>query len=63
MFAADYGLCTLAISASSYLAGVFLDLGMPPRTFAVALGAAMVIPAAWWALALRATKSGQGERS
>jgi predicted MFS family arabinose efflux permease len=56
VFAADYGLCTLAISASSYLAGVFLDLGVPPRTFAVGLGVAMVIPALGWALALRATR-------
>jgi MFS family permease len=55
VFAADYGLCTLAISGSSYLAGVFLDSGVPPRVFAVALGSAMLIPAAAWALALRAT--------
>ena len=27
VFSADFGLCTLAISASSYLAGVFLDVG------------------------------------
>jgi MFS family permease len=56
VFAADYGLCTLAISGSSYLAGVFLDLGAPPRLFAVGLGAAMLIPAAAWALALLATQ-------
>jgi len=56
VFAADYGLCTLTISASSYLAGVLLDLGMAPRALAVALGAAMLVPAAGWALALRATR-------
>jgi MFS family permease len=56
VFAADYGLCTLTISASSYLAGVFLDLGVAPRVFAVALGAAMIVPAAAWALAMHATR-------
>jgi MFS family permease len=56
VFAADYGLCTLGISVSSYLAGVFLDLGVSPRTLAVALGLAMVVPGAAWAWALRATK-------
>jgi len=56
VFAADYGLCTLGISVSSYLAGVFLDVGVPPRVFAVALGLAMMVPAAAWALALRVTQ-------
>lgn len=56
VFSADYGICTLTISASSYLAGVFLDLGVAPRTFAIALGAAMVLPAAAWALAMHATR-------
>ena len=35
VFSADYGLCMLGISASSYLAGVAIDLGVPPRAFAV----------------------------
>jgi hypothetical protein len=56
VFAADYGLCTLTISASSYLAGIFLDHGVSPRTFAVALGCAMLLPALGWAMALRATR-------
>jgi MFS family permease len=56
VFAADYGLCTLAVSASSYLAGVLLDHGVSPRTLALALGLAMVVPGAAWALALRATR-------
>src|SRR5262249_29215316 len=58
VFAADYGLCMLGISARSYIAGVALDLGVAPRTFAVLIGVAMLIPAVSWALALKAT----GER-
>ena len=56
VFSADYGLCMLGISASSYLAGVAIDLGVPPRTFAVAIGLVMLIPAAAWAIALRRTR-------
>ena len=55
VFAADYGLCMLGISASSYLAGVAIDLGIPPRAFAIAIGLVMFVPAAAWAVALRRT--------
>jgi predicted MFS family arabinose efflux permease len=58
VFSADFGLCTLAISASSYAAGLLLDLGTQPRMLAVCLGGAMLIPAAAWAVALRATSRG-----
>ena len=57
VFAADYGLCMLGISVSSYLASVVIDLGVPPRTLATALGCVMVLPAVAWAMALRATPS------
>jgi MFS family permease len=50
VFSADYGLCMLTISASSYLAGVALDLGVAPRSFAIGLGLLLLVPAAWWAL-------------
>jgi MFS family permease len=53
VFAADYGLCMLGISASSYLAGVAIDFGVQPRTFATLIGLIMLIPVAGWALALR----------
>jgi MFS family permease len=56
VFSADFGLCMLAVSISSYLAGVALDLGVPPRTFAVAIGLLMLVPAAAWAVALRRTR-------
>jgi len=41
----------LTISATSYLAGVALDLGIAPRTFAIGLGLIMLVPAAAWSLA------------
>jgi len=57
VFSADYGLCMMAISGSSYLAGVAIDLGVPARTFAIIVGCIMVIPAAAWAVALSRTRS------
>ncbi|SPF52846.1 Major facilitator superfamily MFS_1 [Candidatus Sulfopaludibacter sp. SbA4] len=56
VFAADYGLCMLGISASSYLAGVAIDLGVPARTFAVVIGCVMLVPAGAWAIALAKTR-------
>lgn len=50
VFAAEYGLCMLSISASGYLAGVAIDSGVNPRTFATLLGCVMLIPAAMWML-------------
>jgi len=62
VFAADYGLCMLGISASSYLAGVAIDLGVPARTFAVVVGGVMLVPAGAWAVALRATRRHHRDR-
>jgi MFS family permease len=56
VFSADFGICMLAISVSSYLAGIALDLGVPPRAFAVAIGLVMLIPAAAWAVVLHRTR-------
>jgi predicted MFS family arabinose efflux permease len=55
VFAADVGLCTLGISASSYVAGAAIDMGVPARGIAIGLGVLMLVPAAAWALALRYT--------
>jgi len=55
VFAADAGLCTLGIAASSYIAGVAIDAGAPVRHVAVTLGLVMLAPAAAWAAALRWT--------
>jgi hypothetical protein len=46
----------LGISASSYLAGVAIDFGVPPRAFAVAIGLVMLVPAAAWSVALHRTR-------
>jgi hypothetical protein len=56
VFAADFGLCMLGISASSYAAGVAIDWGVPPKTLAMGMGVVMLAPAAMWALALRRTR-------
>jgi hypothetical protein len=53
VFSAEYGLCMLTVSASSYVAGVAIDLGMAPGVLAVVLGVSMLAPAAFWALTLR----------
>jgi predicted MFS family arabinose efflux permease len=53
VFSADFGICTLLMSASSYLAGAALDFGVPPRAFAVAIGLVMLVPAAAWTVTLR----------
>jgi len=58
VFAADYGLCMLTLSASSYLAGAAIDWGVPARSFATFLGAVMLVPAAAWTVALRAGMRG-----
>ena len=45
----------LGISASSYLAGVAIDLGVPARTLALVIGVVMLLPVAAWSLAMKAT--------
>jgi predicted MFS family arabinose efflux permease len=56
VFAADYGICMFTIAASSYLAGFAIDLGLPPRAFAIAIGLVMLAPAVAWSFALKATR-------
>jgi predicted MFS family arabinose efflux permease len=53
IFAADFGLLTLAISLSAPAASVAMDHGLTPRLTAAALGFAMFLPAGLWALAQR----------
>ena len=48
-----------ALIASSYLAGIAIDWGLPVRTFAVGIGVVMLLPAAGWAWALRKTGDGR----
>ncbi|MBZ5579911.1 MAG: MFS transporter [Acidobacteriia bacterium] len=60
VFSADLGICMLALSASSYLAGVAIDLGVTARAFAVVIGFVMLVPAVAWAAALRVTRPPAG---
>jgi MFS family permease len=53
VFSAELGLLMLGISVSGYLSSVAIDGGIAPRTVAVAVGAALLVPAAAWALTLR----------
>ncbi|HWC00897.1 MAG TPA: MFS transporter, partial [Bryobacteraceae bacterium] len=53
VFSAELGLCMLTISASSYLAGAAVDLGVPVQRFAIGMGLSMLLPAAIWLFALR----------
>ncbi len=62
VFAAEYGLCMLAISASSYAAGMAIDLGIPARRLAMMVGGVMLLPAIAWAMALSATKQSTAVR-
>ena len=55
VFAAEFGLCMLTISASSYLAGLAMDWGAPPRVVAMGIGAGMIFPVLGWTWALRKT--------
>ena len=41
VFAAEFGICMLAISTSSYLAGLAIDWGASPRAVAIAMGSVM----------------------
>ena len=56
VFSADLGICMLGLSASSYLAGVAIDLGVTARAFAVVIGFVMLVPALAWAATLRVTR-------
>jgi hypothetical protein len=53
VFAADFSLLTLSAASSAYAVGFAMDHGVAPRATAMALGAAMFLPATLWALALR----------
>lgn len=54
VFSADLGFCMLTIAIGAYLCGRLLDMGISARTVATGTGVVMLIPAALWALAMRA---------
>jgi hypothetical protein len=53
VFSADLGMNTIAVSASSYLAGTFIDAGTPVRDYALYTGLSLLLPASLWFWALR----------
>jgi len=53
VFSADLGLNTLMVSLTSYLAGAFIDRGVPVRQYALYTGISLLAPACAWAFALR----------
>jgi predicted MFS family arabinose efflux permease len=53
VFAADFGLFMLTASVASYATGYAIDHGIAARTCALAVGAALTLPALAWALSLR----------
>jgi MFS family permease len=57
VFAADLALCSLSFAITAYLAGRFLDFGIPVRTVASAIGLLMLIPAMLLARALAGERS------
>jgi len=56
VFSADLGFSMLTIAAGAYLCGFLLDAGVSARMVATGTGLAMLIPAGWWALAMRVGK-------
>jgi hypothetical protein len=55
VFSADLGFSMLTIATGAYICGRLLDAGFGARTVATWTGLVMVIPAALWALAMRAS--------
>jgi Bacterial protein of unknown function (DUF894). len=53
VFSADMGLNTLMVAITSYLAGAFIDRGVPVRQYVVITGVSLLAPALAWALAMR----------
>jgi MFS family permease len=56
VFSADLGLSMFTIAAGAYFCGRFLDTGFAARTVASWTGLVMIIPAALWAVSMRAKK-------
>lgn len=53
VFSAEAAFMTLTLAASSFLAGRLMDIGVDPRTVAVATGIVTLLPAALWLTASR----------
>lgn len=56
VFAADLGCAMLTIAGGAYVSGRLLDFGLSTRVVATYTGLAMLLPAALWAISMRAGK-------
>src|SRR5437899_3020322 len=56
VFAADLGFCMFTIAVGAYLAGRFVDWGVPARMVESAAGLLMLVPALGWAWMMRSWK-------
>ncbi|HVP54797.1 MAG TPA: MFS transporter [Candidatus Eisenbacteria bacterium] len=53
IFGADLAISMLILAVATWTAGQAIDFGVPPRAIAFGTGMAMVLPSAFWAMALR----------
>ncbi len=53
VFSAEFGFAVLTMAASSFLAGVLVDRGVPAARVAMFTGVAMLVPVVAWAWAQR----------
>jgi hypothetical protein len=53
VFGSELAISMLVLAGASWIAGLTIDAGISPRTVAIATGAAMFVPAAMWAAAMR----------
>lgn len=58
VFAADLGLCMLAIAVTSYAASALVDAGVSLRTLAFYIGVFLLLPLFWWMAMQRLWRSG-----
>ena len=56
VFSADLGLNTIMVSITSFLAGTFIDRGVPVRQYALYTGISLLLPGCVWLTALRLWK-------
>ena len=48
VFAADFGLCMIAIAVTSYASSAAIDAGVSLRALAAITGGFLILPVAWW---------------
>jgi len=56
VFSAELGLNMMMVSLTSYLAGTFIDMGTPVRTYALLTGISLLAPGCVWLWAMRLWK-------